>query len=90
MEFIFLSDYAGNWRTGQEVDVTEVPGHDKEFLVDSVAFIPKSNLLQHGYFNEDPPSVVNWFIFTDPYMKFQVGDSYQLFWIKMVELRLGT
>lgn len=59
MEFIFLSDYAGNWRAGQEVDVTEVPGHDKEFLVDSVALITKSNLLQRGYFNEDPPDAVN-------------------------------
>lgn len=78
MEFVFLSDYAGNWRTGQEVDVTEVPGHDKEFLVDSVAFIPKSNLLQHGYFNEDPPDAVNYFIFIDPYMKFQAGDIYPI------------
>lgn len=78
MEFVFLSDYAGNWRTGQEVDVTEVPGHYKEFLVDSVAFIPKSNLLQHGYFNEDPPDAVNYFIFIDPYMKFQAGDIYPI------------
>ena len=38
----------------------------------------QSDLLQHGYFNEDPSSVVNWFIFTDPYMKFQVGDSYPI------------
>lgn len=74
MEFIFLSDYAGNWRAGQEVDVTEVPGHDKEFLVDSVALITKSNLLQRGYFNEDPPDAVNFFIFAYPYMKFQAGD----------------
>lgn len=78
MEFVFLSNFANNWKAGQEVEVTEVPGHDKEFLVDSVAFISKSDLLQHGYFNEDPPSVVNWFIFTDPYMKFQVGDSYPI------------
>lgn len=78
MEFVFLSNFASNWKAGQEVEVIEVPGHDKEFLVDSVALIPKSDLLQHGYFNEDPPSVVNWFIFTDPYMKFQVGDSYPI------------
>lgn len=78
MEFVFLSNYANNWKVGQEVEVTEVPGHDKELLVDSVALISKSDLLQHGYFNEDPPSVVNWFIFTDPYMKFQVGDSYPI------------
>lgn len=78
MEFIFLSDYAGNWRAGQEVDVTKVPGHDKELLVDSVAIIPKSNLLQHGYFNENSPDAVNYFIFTDPYMKFQAGDIYPI------------
>lgn len=78
MEFIFLSDYAGNWRAGQEVDVTEVPGHDKEFLVDSVALITKSNLLQRGYFNEDPPDAVNFFIFAYPYMKFQAGDIYPI------------
>lgn len=90
MEFVFLSNFASNWKAGQEVEVTEVPGHDKEFLVDSVALISKSDLLQHGYFNEDPPSVVNWFIFTDPYMKFQVGDSYPIVLDKMVELRLGT
>lgn len=78
MEFIFLSDYAGNWRAGQEVDVIEVPGHDKELLVDSVALMPKSNLLQHGYFNENLPDAVNYFIFTDPYMKFQAGDIYPI------------
>lgn len=47
MEFVFLSNFANNWKAGQEVEVTEVPGHDKEFLVDSVALIPKSDLLQH-------------------------------------------
>lgn len=78
MEFIFLSDYAGNWRAGQEVEVTEVPGHAAEFLVDSVAPIPKSRLLQHGYFNENPPDAVNYFIFTHPYMKFQTGDIYPI------------
>lgn len=78
MEFIFLSDYAGNWRAGQEVEVTEVPGHAAEFLVDSVALIPKSRLLQHGYFNENPPDAVNYFIFTHPYMKFQTGDIYPI------------
>lgn len=78
MEFVFLSDYAGNWRAGQEVEVTEVPGHAAEFLVDSVALIPKGNLLQHGYFNENPPDAVNYFIFTDPYMKFQAGDIYPI------------
>lgn len=35
MEFVFLSNFANNWKAGQEVEVTEVPGHDKEFLVDS-------------------------------------------------------
>lgn len=78
MEFIFLSDYAGNWRAGQEVEVTKLPEYDDELLVDSVALIPKSNLLQHGYFNENPPDAVNYFIFTDPYMKFQAGDIYPI------------
>lgn len=78
MEFIFLSDYAGNWRAGQEVEVTKLPEYDDQLLVDSVALIPKSNLLQHGYFNENPPDAVNYFIFTDPYMKFQAGDIYPI------------
>lgn len=78
MEFVFLSDYAGNWRAGQEVEVTKLPEYDDELLVDSVALIPKSNLLQHGYFNENPPDAVNYFIFTDPYMKFQAGDIYPI------------
>lgn len=78
MEFIFLSDYAGNWRAGQEVEVTKLPEYDDELLVDSVALIPKGNLLQHGYFNENPPDAVNYFIFTDPYMKFQAGDIYPI------------
>ena len=78
MEFIFLSDYAGNWRAVQEVEVTKLPEYDDELLVDSVALIPKSNLLQHGYFNENPPDAVNYFIFTDPYMKFQAGDIYPI------------
>lgn len=78
MEFVFLSNFASNWKAGQEVEVTEVPGHDKEFLVDSVALISKSDLLQHGYFNENPPDAVNYFIFTDPYMKFQAGDIYPI------------
>lgn len=32
MEFIFLSDYAGNWRAGQEVEVTKLPEYDDELF----------------------------------------------------------
>lgn len=73
MTFVFLTDFANNWKAGQEVEVTEVPDHDKELLVDSVALISKSDLLQHGYFADNQK-----FVFTEPFMDFKKFDMCQI------------
>lgn len=73
MTFVFLTDFANNWKAGQEVEVTDVLGHDEELLVDSVARISKSDLLQHGYFADNQK-----FVFTEPFMDFEKFDTCQI------------